>query len=98
VKFIVFFEWDPESYDNVLAKGKEWVQELKAHPEKYGKWVRLQDGTAISFGMIGRSKGFAVREVDNEEQMNNAVLFWRPVLKLTYVPIIQAAAAREGRY
>ena len=48
--------------------------------------------------MIGRSKGFTLREVDNEEQMQNAVLFFRPVLKLTYVPILQSARAREGRY
>jgi hypothetical protein len=95
MKFIVFWEYDPKDLDKVLQKGRDYVKEQKAHPEKYGKWMRLQDGTAITFGMIGRSKGFALREVDTEEQMQNAVLFWSPLFKLTYVPIRQAPTATE---
>jgi hypothetical protein len=94
MKFVVFFEWDPKNLDKIFEKGLEWVKEQKDHPDKYAKYMRLQDGTGIGFGMIGRAKGFTLREVDTEEQMYNASRWWNPLLKLTYIPIRQTQGAK----
>jgi hypothetical protein len=53
--------------------------------------MRLQDGTAIQFAMIGQYKGFSL----NEGQLQNAVSFWTPLMKYTYVPVIQGAIAGQ---
>ena len=95
MKFIVFWEYDPNDIDAIIKKSPEWVKEQKAHPEKYAKWMRLQDGTAIGFGILGQSKGFSLREVDNEEQMYNAMRFWNPLLRLSFYPIRQSVGATE---
>ena len=96
MKFVVFWAFCPENREKVLAKSKEWEKELKQNPEKYGRIMRLQDGTGIGFGMIGKYKGFRLMEVDNEEQMLNMVLFWTPLTKFTHVPIIQTGSAKRA--
>lgn len=95
MKFIMFIEYSPENREKILPKVEKWVKELKQNPEKYPRFMRLQDGTAIRFNMIGKSKGFTLIEVDNEEQMQNIVSFWTPLMKFTYVPIRQSAAAKQ---
>jgi hypothetical protein len=57
--------------------------------------MRLQDGTAIQFAMIGQYKGFSLKEIDDEGQLQNAVSFWTPLMKYTYVPVIQGAIAGQ---
>ncbi len=96
MKCIVFWEFCPENREKVLAKAKEWEKELKQNPEKYGRIMHLQDGTGIGFGMIGKSKGFNLMKVDKEEQMQNMVLFWTPLMKLTHIPIIQTRVAKRA--
>jgi hypothetical protein len=95
MKFIVFWEWDPKDLDKIMERSKEWVKEQKAHPEKYAKWMRLQDGTAIGYGIVGQYKGFSLREVDDVEQMNNAMRFWNPLLQLSYYPIRKSPGTAE---
>ena len=95
MKFVVFWEFDPKNLETILKKGQDWVKEQKAHPEKYAKFMRLQDGTPIQFSMVGQSKGLSLREVDNEEQMYNAAVWWNPYVKLTYVPIRQSPGIKE---
>jgi muconolactone delta-isomerase len=87
MKFIVFREFCPENGEKVRARGEEWFKELKQNPEKYLRPMRLQDGTPIAFSMIGKYKGFSLVEADNEEQLQNAVSFWAPLMKFTFVPI-----------
>lgn len=95
MKFIVFWEWDPKDIDAIMIKSPEWVKEQKAHPEKYAKWMRLEDGTAIGFSIIGQSKGFSLREVDDVEQLYNAAMWWNPLLKLSFYPIRQSPGSAE---
>jgi hypothetical protein len=53
------------------------------------------DGTAIAFTMIGQYKGFSLVEVETEEQMQNAVAFYTPLITFTFVPIRQARVAQQ---
>jgi hypothetical protein len=72
---------------------------MKADPEKYaekyGKAVRLQDGTVLNFAIIGQSKGFNVWEGETEEQLHNGASFWSPELKLKAIPIRQPDWTKE---
>jgi hypothetical protein len=71
------------------------VKEQQQNPERYGKYVRLQDGTAIQFAMIGQYKGFSLKEIEDEGQLQNAVSFWAPLMKYTYIPVLQGAIAEQ---
>ena len=93
MKLISFWEINPKDREKVQARGQEWVKELKQHPEKYGRYMRLQDGTAIGFRMVGKYQGFSISEVDSEEQLQNAVEFWAPLMTFKFVPIQQVQIA-----
>jgi hypothetical protein len=95
MKFVGFFEASPENLEKIHVREKEWHKEYQQNPEKYSKYMRLQDGTAIAFAMIGQYKGLTLIEADTEEQMQNAVSFWAPLMKLTFVPIIQTPSGRQ---
>jgi hypothetical protein len=95
MKFIVFWEVRPEDREKRLAKREEWDNEMKQNPEKYPRRMRLQDGTAIIFGMIGQYKGFSLVEADTEEQLRNTVSLRAPFLKCKFVPIQQTERAKE---
>ena len=69
MKFIVFREYNPEHAEQVRARGREWIAELKAHPEKHLKPVHLNDGTIAAFSMIGQNKAFSLVEADTSEQL-----------------------------
>jgi hypothetical protein len=73
MKFIVFGEMCPEDREKAVAKGEEVHKELKQNPEKYPRYIRLQDGTGAGFGMIGQYKSVSLVEADNEKQLQNAV-------------------------
>ena len=94
MKFIVFRNVSPEHYEKLLVRMGEWVNERKQHPEQYGRYFRLHDGTAASFTMVGKSGGCALMEFDTEEQMQNTVRFWYPLIQYNFVPIIQTARAK----
>jgi muconolactone delta-isomerase len=95
MKFVVFAKFSPEDIEKIRAKGQEWVKELKQNPDKYPRYLRLQDGTGAGFGMIGQYKGITLLEADDEEQMQNTVSFFAPLMKFTYLPILQTAAAQQ---
>lgn len=96
MKFIVLWELSPENREKGLVRQQEYMQERKQHPEKYGRYLRLQDGTGIGFSMPGKYKGFNLMELDNEEQMQNTMNFWAPLLKFTYIPIRQTVGAKQA--
>jgi len=95
MKFVVLAEFSQENMVKILARGEEWVKELKQNPDKYPKYLRLQDGTGAGFGIIGKYKTVTLAEADNEEQLQNAVNFWAPLAKYTFLPIRQSAAAKQ---
>lgn len=89
-------EINPENRQKLYAKSREWIKELKQNPEKYARYMRLQDGTGIGFAMIGQYKGFLLLEANNEQQLANTVEFWIPFLKFTFVPIFQTGGAKRA--
>ena len=97
MKFIVFRKVKPEDYEALRAKMGEWVNERKQHPEQYGRYMRLHDGTAASFTMVGKSGGCALMEFDNTEQMQNTVQFWNHMIQYTFVPIVQTERAQTKK-
>lgn len=96
MKFIVFWEMCPEDREKVLARGVEYVKERKQNPGKYGRYMRLQDGTGIGFRMIGKYQGFSLAEYDTDEQMQNTVEFWTPLMTFKFVPIQQSPGAKQA--
>jgi hypothetical protein len=56
--------------------------------------MRLQDGTAASFDIIGEYKGVLLVDA-NEEQMQTVVSFWAPLLTLNFIPIKQTFGAKQ---
>jgi muconolactone delta-isomerase len=96
MKFIVFGEYKPENLEKVRAKGEEVHKDLKQNPDKYPRYMLLQDGTGAGFGMIGKYKSVSLVEADNEEQLQNAVEGYAPLVKFTWVPIRQSANAKQG--
>lgn len=95
MKFIVFWNLKPENVEKVQARGTEFVTERKQHPEKYGRYMRLQDGTGIGFRMIGKYQGFSLAEYDADEQMQNTVDFWIPLMTFKFVPIQQMPGSQQ---
>ncbi len=92
--FLVFRKYDPKDIDEVQARGMEFVKEVKQDPEKFGVPMRLQDGTAASFDIIGEYKGVLLVDA-NEEQMQTVVSFWAPLLTLNFIPIKQTFGAKQ---
>ena len=95
MKFIVFRKWCPEDGEKIQARGKEWGNELKQNPEKYGQVLRLQDGTGVAFTMIGTYEGFSLLDFDNDDQMQNIDTFWAPLITFNFVPIRQSSVAQQ---
>ena len=95
MKFIVFREYDLENSEKLRARGREWMKELKQNPEKYLRPMRLQDGTIIAFSMIGQCKAFSLVDADTEEQLQNTVSYWTPLLRFTFVPIQQSKIVKQ---
>jgi muconolactone delta-isomerase len=87
----VFREFDPEHVEQVRARSREWIRELSEHPAKYLRPLFLQDGTIAAFLMIGQYKAFSLVEADTEEQLQNTVSFWTPLLRFQFIPIQQSA-------
>ena len=87
MKFVVFWEICSGTRDAIIAKGDAFHDEMKADPTKYGRYLRMQDGSAIGFVMIGTRKGFNLVEYDTEVQMAREAAFWAPEISMKFVPI-----------
>lgn len=87
MKFVVFWEIQSGTRDEIIAKGDVFHEEMKADPMKYGRYLRMQDGSAIGFMMIGTRKGFNLVEYDSEDQMAREAAFWAPEIQFRFVPI-----------
>ncbi len=66
-----------------------FIKEYKENPDKFGHPLLLVDGTVARFDIIGEYKVVLIVEA-NEKQMQNAVKFWAPLMKITYTPIAQS--------
>ena len=84
MKYIVFWEFCPEDLDKVAKKFVELPEMRKKNPGKYPEYIFPPHTIG------GQPKGFSVVEA-TPEQIVTGVSYWRPELKLKYMPIIESA-------
>ena len=89
MKYIVFWEFDPEDGEKVTETAGKLRKAMKRDPEKYSKVL------FPSHLMIGQRKGFYVVE-STAEQMMNTVLFYGGSMRFKYVPIVKASEMAEA--
>lgn len=83
MKYICYYEFNPKEMDEVIARFQKML-ELRGKPEY---------PTAVSptYGFGGQDKGFTLYEVDNQQQIINHHLHYHPVLKLKWLPLMEAS-------
>ena len=84
MKYIVFWEFSSEDMDKVIEKSIKVQKEAEKNPEKYPEYIFPPHTIG------GQPKGFSVVEA-TPEQIVTGVSYWRPELKLKYMPIIESA-------
>jgi len=87
MRFIVFWEYNPDDLEKVIKRLKEFEKEIKKNPKKYPK---------IVFGPYlfgGESKGISVCDIEGDEQPVNYHLFFQAELKMSFVPIVELDTA-----
>ena len=89
MKYIAFFELDPEDFDKVIEKYRQVLAETEKGTEKYPKAL------SKPYGMGGEFKGFQLFETDDPEQMANIALHYAPEMKHKFVPIFEIAKVVE---
>lgn len=87
MKFIWFYEFDPEDAEKVSEKNKELDEKMRKYPEKY---PRLHHSY-----MTGRCKGFRIVEAENEEQIIHLVMHFYPEEKWELMPILGGATVSK---
>ncbi|MFW9802825.1 MAG: DUF3303 domain-containing protein [Candidatus Thorarchaeota archaeon] len=83
MKYIVFWEYDPNEIDKAVKKLIEFRDEIKKNPERYAKPVTPNYTMSVGF------KGFQLFEAENSEQLARMVLHYRPEVKFEIIPITE---------
>jgi hypothetical protein len=89
VLFIGFFEYNADDADKVIAKFTQIMAERQTETEKFGKLV---------FGpyhFAGEDKGFGVYETDDPDRLMSLSVFYTPLLKWKFIPLIESGKAVE---
>ena len=84
MKYIVFWEFSPEDMDKVVEKSVKAQEDAKKNPGKYPEYIFPPHAIG------GQPKGFSLVEA-TPEQIVTGVTYWRPELKVKYMPIIESA-------
>lgn len=87
MKFVWYYEFDPEDAGKVSEKNKELDAKIEKYPEKY---PRLYPSY-----MTGRCRGFRVVEADNEEQLIHLIMHFYPEERWKLVPIFGGATVSK---
>ncbi len=89
MKYIAFWEFNPEDMDTVLKKWMDFRAKSEKSPDDYPK------SFSDSFSMAGQFKGFQLTEADDPEKLSKMVLHYMPELEFEIVPIFDAAKTAE---
>ena len=94
MKIIAYIESNlEESFGDVMnkyaEKRKKIREEREKFPDKYPKHI----SPGYNVGVIG--KGIHLYEVENEDQIINLTLFWKPELKFEWKPLFESAKVFE---
>ncbi|MBM3292748.1 hypothetical protein FJY84_08740, partial [Candidatus Bathyarchaeota archaeon] len=82
MKYACFFEYDQKDTDEVINRFKKMVP-LRGTPD-YPKAI------SPTYGYGGQSSGFTLYEVDNPQQIINHSVHYIPLMKLNWVPVVEA--------
>ncbi len=88
MKYIMYWEYNPEDMENAVKKFKEYHKEREKNPEKYQEYL------SPAYAFAGQTKGFALVEA-TPKQINNVAIYWAPLLHLKYKPIVQLSTFNE---
>ena len=78
MKFIWYWEFNPDEIEKVLEQSERFEKLVKEHPEEFPK---LSEPI-----LTGRGQGFRIIEAENEEQLMNITAFWWPFENWELVP------------
>jgi hypothetical protein len=83
MKYIVFWEYDPNEIDKAVKKLIAFRDVIKKNPESFAKPVTPNYTMSVGF------KGFQLFEAENSEQLARMVLHYRPEVKFEIIPITE---------
>ncbi|MFW9953910.1 MAG: DUF3303 domain-containing protein [Candidatus Thorarchaeota archaeon] len=83
MKYIVFWEYDPNEIEKAVKKLKEFREEVKKEPALYAKPLTANYTMSVGF------KGFQLFEAETPEQLARMVLHYRPEVKFEIVHITE---------
>ncbi|UCH37971.1 MAG: hypothetical protein JSV76_02050 [Candidatus Bathyarchaeota archaeon] len=78
MKFIWYWEWDPEDIEEILERSEAFERTVRAHPDAFPK---LSEPI-----LTGKGHGFRIIEAKNEAQLMNLTAYWWPYEDWTFVP------------
>jgi hypothetical protein len=78
MRFIIFWDFNPEDIDKVIAKNMQMGEIMEKEPDRFGKFLFPPQTTTYT-------EGFSLVD-STPEQIRNAEVFWFPELKMQYVP------------
>ena len=90
MKFAIFYEYDIEDMEQIIEK---WNEILKVEEGDYTKIYPQFLTDAYLFN--GQTSGIQLCETDDPEKMNRLAMFWSPVLRMEYIPLIETSNAIE---
>ena len=91
MRFVGFWEFDPEDLDNIVEKSRQTTAEREDFPRSYPE---------IIFGPCligGVQKGFTVYEAEDPEQLANVSLRYMPEMRFRFIPIFETEMILELR-
>ena len=89
MKYLLYGEWNPEDSDKAVEKFKKIPAVREKFPELFPKIL------TGAYNFVGQTKGFAVYETDNPEQLQNLATYYMPYMKIKWIPIIDSGKAVE---
>ena len=82
MKYIVFWEFNPEDMDKVIPLFQK-MGELRGTAD-------YPTGISPTYAYSGEMSGFTLYEVDDPQQITNFSLHYHPIVKFTWKPITEA--------
>lgn len=89
MKYVKFWEVAIEDWDEVAKKWGAYLEKSKKTPEKYPSYIFPPHGVGEAL------KGISIMEADTEDQLINYILELSSILKIKFVPLLDATKLME---
>jgi len=98
MRYIAFAEYNPEDLDKMMIKQRDLINaERKKFPKRYPK--KFLSDHALVGALPALTKAgctLAFYETDDPAQLANIANRWGPMIKFTFVPIMDAAVTLKS--